>query len=126
MPEPVRKRAPNNLRYVAHAGAALLLCALAHAEPLPLWEVGAGVAPLCLPDYRGSDQSRNYLLPFPWLVYRGDMLKADREGIRARLFGAERVELDVSLSGSVPVNSERNRARAGMPDLHPTAEVGPV
>ena len=39
--------------------------------PRPLWELGLGVAALRLPDYRGSDQSSTYLLPLPYVVYRG-------------------------------------------------------
>jgi len=37
----------------------------------PLWEVGAGGGFLMMPDYRGSDKTRPYLLPFPYAVYRG-------------------------------------------------------
>lgn len=103
----------------------LLACASAHAERLPLWELGAGAAALRLPDYRGSEQSRGYLLPLPWFVYRGEILKADREGVRARLFDTDRVELDISVNGSVPVRSDRNRARGDMPDLKPIFEIGP-
>lgn len=112
------------LASLALAGAAAFAAPAAGAE-LPLWEAGAGVTALRLPDYRGSDQSRGYLLPFPYLVYRGEVLRVTREGVRARLFDARRVELDLSASGSVPVDSDRNRARAGMPDLRPTLEVGP-
>ena len=116
---------------VPRATAALLLCAgnvwpCAQAEMLPLWEAGAGVTALRLPDYRGSEQSRGYVLPLPWFVYRGEVVKADRNGVRARLFDSDRVELDLSINGSVPVRSERNRARSGMPDLRPTLEIGPV
>ena len=52
---------------------------LAHAEPLPLWELGAGAAVVSFPDYRGSDRQRSYLLPLPYVVYRGDVLQIDRE-----------------------------------------------
>jgi outer membrane scaffolding protein for murein synthesis (MipA/OmpV family) len=112
-----------------------LLCALAaisaaapgaRAESLPLWEAGGGATVLHFPDYRGSEQHRNYLLPVPWFVYRGEVVRADREGLRAQIFDTDRVELDLSVNGSVPVNSSRNRARAGMPDLKPTLELGPL
>lgn len=98
----------------------------AHAQLLPLWEAGAGAAALRLPDYRGSEQSRDYLLPVPWFVYRGEVIKADRDGVRARVFDSDRVEFDISVNGSVPVDSRDNRARSGMPDLRPTLEIGPV
>lgn len=101
--------------------------ALAGAEQVmrPRWELGAGAAGLSMPDYRGSDRQRAYLLPIPYLVYRGDVLKVDREKIRGLLFKSERLELDLSLNGSVPVNSSDNAARRGMPNLDPTVEVGP-
>ncbi len=106
-----------------------LLCALAAApaaaEELPLWELGVGIGGFALPDYRGSDQTRGVVLPVPYAVYRGDFLKADRKGIRGELLDTERVELNISVAASLPVNSSRNDARAGMPDLRPSLELGP-
>ena len=91
----------------------------------PLWELGVGVAGLRLPDYRGSDQSRGYLLPLPYVVYRGTWLKADRDGARALLFDTQRVKVDVSVAASTPTRSEDNAAREGMPNLPGTGEIGP-
>jgi outer membrane scaffolding protein for murein synthesis (MipA/OmpV family) len=96
------------------------------AGEVPLWEGGAGVAVIDFPDYRGSDERNTYVLPVPYFVYRGKYLKIDREKVRGLLFKTERVELDVSLSGSVPVKSSDNEARQGMPDLDPTLEIGPA
>jgi outer membrane protein len=90
----------------------------------PLWELGLGVAGLRLPDYRGSDQSRSYVLPLPYIVYRGTWLKADRDGARALLFNTERVKVDVSVAGSTPTRKD-DVAREGMPSLKATAEIGP-
>jgi MipA family protein len=90
---------------------------------LPLWELGIGAAALRLPDYRGADQSRNYLLPFPYVVYRGDWLRADREGARAVLLDVQRVEFDLSVGAAAPARN--NAAREGMPELAPRLEVGP-
>jgi hypothetical protein len=59
-----------------------LACLAARAADEPLWEAGMGVAAVYLPDYRGSDHSRGYALPFPYFVYRGDFFKSDREGVR--------------------------------------------
>jgi outer membrane protein len=94
-------------------------------KQLPLWEAGLGGITLILPDYRGSDETRTYLLPFPYLVYRGDFLKVDREQISGILFKTNRLQLDMSFDGSAPVESSKNKARQGMPDLDPTFEVGP-
>jgi outer membrane scaffolding protein for murein synthesis (MipA/OmpV family) len=102
-----------------------LLPAVARAEGLALWEIGLGVAGLYLPDYRGADEARAYALPFPVVIYRGERVRADREGLRGRLFDTDRVELDVSLGGALPVRSDRNEARRGMPALDPVLEFGP-
>lgn len=96
-----------------------------HARELPLWEAGAGVAAIDFPDYRGSDERHAYVLPVPYVVYRGEFLKVDREKVRGLFFKNDKAELDISLSGSVPVKSADNRARQGMPDLYPTLEIGP-
>ena len=106
----------------------LLLGAMAvpaQAELRPEWEFGVGATAFTFPDYRGSDESRGYLLPFPYLIYRGDVLRVDRQGVRGVFFESERVELDMSISGAPPVDSSKNRAREGMPDLDPTFEIGP-
>lgn len=62
---------------------------------------------------------------YPFLIYRGDILTVDRERISGRLFRTDRILLDVSFFGQVPVDSSDNEARRGMPDLDPTFEVGP-
>ena len=108
------------------ACALLLIATGARAQQLPLWELGGGGSVLRFPDYRGSEESRTYVLPVPWLVYRGELLRADRDGMRATLFDSERVEFNISINGSVPVRSDRNRAREGMEDLRALLEVGPV
>jgi MipA family protein len=92
---------------------------------LPLWELGLGAGVLSLPHYRGSDQSHTWLLPAPYVVYRGTWLKADRDGTRAVLLDTDRLELNLSLAASAPTRSQDNRARAGMADLSPTLELGP-
>lgn len=91
----------------------------------PLWELGLGATSLSLPHYRGSDQRHTWLLPLPYGTYRGDILRADRDGARAMLFEDGRLELEMSLSASPPTRSEDNLARAGMPDLAATLELGP-
>jgi outer membrane scaffolding protein for murein synthesis (MipA/OmpV family) len=114
-------------RRLIHLATLLLVCSAGHAfaAEKPLWELGVGISALSLPDYRGSDQSSLYAIPFPYLVYRGTFLKADRNGIRGTFFDSDRIELNLSLGASLPVNSDDNRARQGMPDLQPTVEFGP-
>lgn len=100
--------------------------AVAQGQQVPRWEVGAGVATLNLPDYRGSDERSTYVLPLPYVVYRGERLRADRDGIRGMLFDGERFNINLSLNGTLPVSDDNNVARRGMEDLRPTVEIGPT
>lgn len=97
----------------------------AQGRQYPLWEVGLGGVLLYMPDYRGADESRGHGFMFPYVIYRGDTIKVDRESIRGLLFKTDRLKLDFSLHGSVPVDSSKNKARQGMPNLDPTFEIGP-
>ena len=119
-------------RKASSAAAGALLCAFlaiattcARAEERPLWEAGAGATILSFPDYRGSNERRPWVLPFPYLIYRGEFLKADERRVRGLLAKLEPFELDASFNATVPVKSSENTARQGMPDLDPTVEVGP-
>lgn len=95
-------------------------------DELPLWEVGIGIVPSTFPAYRGARDQKYYLLPFPYVAYRGDILKVDRDGIRATLFDSDRVQLNLSLGGAIPVDSTGSSAREGMPDLDGELEIGPT
>jgi outer membrane scaffolding protein for murein synthesis (MipA/OmpV family) len=114
--------------------AGMILCAAlflglsrpASAETVPQWELGAGVVGLLMPDYRGSDEDRLYLLPVPYVIYRLEWIKADRTGIRSKLLNWEQAEINLSLSATPPVRSKNNRAREGMSDLKPMVELGPT
>ena len=113
--------------------AGLILCAAlfpglsqqAVAGAVPQWELGAGVVGLLLPDYRGSDEVRSYLLPVPYIIYRLEWLKADQAGIHSKLLHWEEAEVNLSLSATPPVRSRKNHAREGMSDLKPMVEFGP-
>ena len=105
--------------------ATLVAQSVGAAESLPLWEVGGGVAVIDFPDYRGADERTTFVLPFPYLVYRGDFLKAERGRVRGQFLKTERTELNVSIDGSIPVDSSKNSARRGMPDLDPHLQLGP-
>ena len=58
--------------------------------------------------------------------YHGDLLRADDEsGTRFRFINVEKFDLDLSFGGSFPTDTGNNTARAGMPNLDWTAEIGP-
>ncbi len=95
------------------------------AEEKPLWEAGLGVTALQLPAYRGSAETRTDVLPIPYLVYRGEHLKADKDGVRGVLFDSDRFEVNLSLAASPPVDSDSIKVRQGMPNLKSSLELGP-
>lgn len=99
--------------------------AAAATNGLALWEVGLAGAGARIPLYRGSDEYRTYAFPMPYVIYRGDILKMDREGIRGLFYRNERIETDVSFGGNPPV-TDGAEVRRGMPDLDPVLEAGPA
>jgi outer membrane protein len=101
-------------------------CGVASSEQLPVWQVGLGGGAINIPDYRGSDETGTYPYPFIMPILRSERLKADEDGIRGLIFDAENATLDISLDGSVPVDSKDNAARTGMPDLDPVVQIGPM
>ncbi|MEP7262659.1 MAG: MipA/OmpV family protein [Usitatibacter sp.] len=113
------------IRLLPAVATVLLAPHCVQARDEPLWEAGLGVAGVSFPDYRGSSQSQGYALPSPYFVYRGDFFKADRNGMRGVFFKNDDVDLNLSVGASLPVDSSENSARAGMPDLRPSVEVGP-
>ena len=98
----------------------LLLSRVGFAFHLPLWEAGAGLGVLNVPHYRGSETEVDISIPFPYLIYRGDLLRVDHEdGIRGKMFQSDNVKIDLSLAGSIPVPDTDEGARSDMPGLDP-------
>jgi MipA family protein len=112
---------------VLFALAASFICAFfaapAMAKEEPLLEVGLGIGAIAFEDYRGSSTTHAYPLPIGYLLYNGDFLKADRDGVRGLLFNQSWVELNLSGNLTTPVKNDRERS--GMPDLRSTVEAGP-
>jgi MipA family protein len=90
-----------------------------------LWELGLFNVAARLPHYRGSDEYRTYVFPLPYFIYRGEIVQADREGLRGIFFRSERLESSFSFWGNPPVDDD-NEARRGMPDMDAIVEAGPA
>jgi MipA family protein len=106
--------------------AALCCCILtSRGAEKPLWELGLGAGTVAFSDYRGADSGHAYPVPVLYAVYRGRFLKADRDGVRGEFFNNRLAEFKISVNATTPVSSRRNDARAGMPYLEPTFEIGP-
>jgi outer membrane scaffolding protein for murein synthesis (MipA/OmpV family) len=118
---PTRSK-PSRSAWMAALGVALGVQS-ASAGQKPVWDFGLGVGAVSFMDYRGADTAHVYVLPVPVLYYRGKFLRADRNGIRGLFFNQKWVELNLSANASTPVHN--NAARAGMPGLRSTVEIGP-
>jgi outer membrane scaffolding protein for murein synthesis (MipA/OmpV family) len=107
--------------------AFLALAALpAKAQQLPVFEAGIAGGGGFLPAYPASDQNRWRGLAVPYIIYRGNVFRADDNGLRARTSLADGIELSVSASGGVNASSDDVTARQGMPDLEWLGELGPT
>ena len=107
-------------------GLSLLLwltAANAEQQTLPKLELGVSLAVLDIPNYRGSENSTTYVLPVPYIKYRGEKFKIDG-GIQNTWFDSENLKLSLSGNGTLPVDDD-NPERVGMPELDATVEIGP-
>lgn len=117
------------MKQIAAACALLSLFSVAGAGPaqedeeLPLWEFGLFNVVGSLPAYRGSDENVTYAVPLPYFVYRGEVIKAERDNVKGLLLDYGNLVGDLSIF--VHVN-ENDDAREGMPELAPLLfELGP-
>lgn len=90
------------------------------------FEWGLGLLTFNADHYRGSDQSKNWLLPLPYFVYTGENIEAEPSFIRGTFFKNDSFSFKLSLNAGLSVESEKNNARRGMPSLDYTLEAGPM
>jgi outer membrane protein len=110
--------------------ALVLACAGASGDPpaesnLPLWEAGIGAGGVTTPAYPGAKTHSSRGLALPFLLYRGEILRSDQQGIGARLVNTDQLQFDIGFAASLPAHSEDVAARRGMPDLGTLIEFGP-
>ncbi|MDJ0389530.1 MipA/OmpV family protein [Roseomonas sp. E05] len=98
----------------------------ADAHLQPKFEAGIAGGGGWLPDYPAAGQNHPQGLFFPYVIYRGEILRSDAQGVRGRFYNSESIGLDLSLSGAFPASSSDNDAREGMPDLDWLGEIGPA
>ncbi|MGF1527205.1 MAG: MipA/OmpV family protein [Candidatus Competibacterales bacterium] len=113
----------------AIAGGAIPGMSYAQGNPavgLPLWELGIGAGFSYGPDYPAAAQNSLNGLPFPVIIYRGDIFRTgDGELIRGQFIDTRRLEFSIGADGAFPADSDENDARDGMPDLDYLVELGP-
>lgn len=122
----------SSLTCLAGLSAAMVLTPAAQAQSegegagrKPLWEVGfvaGGVSQLAYP---GADQQVHRAAVLPYVLYRGEFVRADRDTAGLRAIRTDDFELDVGFAGSFGASSDKIEARRGMPDLGTLIEFGP-
>lgn len=117
-----------NLSFSGHSIKAEESTSATDMTPVKTWEFGLGVGAVTGPDYRGSDESRTYVAPIPYVVYRGKFIQSDRDGVRGQFKHTDNYEFTLSLSANVTPESHKNSLRneLGLPELGSTLELGPA
>lgn len=85
---------------------------------------GIGSTIISIPSYIGSSKQNNFLLPFPYIQYKSKYINIDRDKIYNEFYRKDKIQLQFSLSGMLPVES-KDTARDGMKDLDAIIEIGP-
>ncbi len=95
------------------------------AEEARRLEVGIGIGAISVPHYRGADEQKTYVFPYPYIRYEGKRLKVNREGGHFYFIKTPRFRLNVSAGFTPPTDSHDNKTRENMPDLDAIIEFGP-
>lgn len=125
------RRSAHALRGAAAALLVFSTAPTAHAQSdtatpsLPLWELGFFAGAVTTPAYPAALERNNRALVLPVVVYRGEIFRAERGNVGARLVHTEDTEVDIGFAASLPASSNDIAARKGMPDLGTLVEFGP-
>jgi outer membrane scaffolding protein for murein synthesis (MipA/OmpV family) len=98
---------------------------LEYSTRLPLWEAGLLAGGITQPAYPGADQRASLLSALPYVIYRGEYLRADRGTVGVRAIKTPRTELDVGFGASLGSRADDIEVRRGMDDLGILLEFGP-
>ncbi len=108
------------------SGATISSTVMAQApSAAPLWELGAAAIGVSQQAYPGSDQQVNTGLLLPFFIYRGEVLRADRDAAGIRALKTETFEIDIGVAGSFGAGSGSIDTRKGMSELGTLIELGP-
>lgn len=90
-----------------------------------LWEVGVASFGLSQQAWPGASEDVRRAIALPYVLYRGPMLRIDREAFGMRAVKTPNFELDVGFSGALGSRAKDTVARQGMPELGTLVEFGP-
>lgn len=114
--------------------AGILACgvAAAFAQTVPaeqgvksLWEAGVGGLAVTQPAYPGAGTSASLVVALPFVIYRGEFLRAEEGSVGLRAIKTPRYEFDIGFSGFVGSRANDVPARTGMADIGTLIEFGP-
>ena len=92
---------------------------------LPVWEIGAVGLAAAQSAYPGSSETVSLALAVPYVIYRGEYFRLDRDSAGFRAIHRPDFELDIGFSGSLGSRASDTVARQGMDDLGTLIEFGP-
>ena len=95
------------------------------AASSPLWEAGVFSVGGSQQAYPGSRQQVRSVILLPFLVYRGQVVRAEQGGIGVRAARSASTEFDIGLSGSFGSAAADHDARRGLPNIGTLVELGP-
>ncbi len=109
---------------------ALALPAISQAQdrtppPQPVWEFGGLGVAVSQQAYPGASQRVSRGLVLPYFIYRGELLRADRDTVGLRAILTPDFEVDIGFAGALGSNSDDIDVRRGMPDLGTLVQFGP-
>lgn len=97
-------------------------------EQSPLWEMKFAAFGRVGPAYPGSEDNEVNILPLPFPIYRGKILRVGddtEKPVTTRIFRRDRIKIDIDFGFNFPADSDDIDARTDMPDLDPLVEAGP-
>ena len=113
--------------YLIVSTALLIAATAAQAQEgtRPLWEIGVFGGVASTPAYPGAADRTSRAMVLPQLIYRGDVIRAERGTLGARMVRTDVFEFDLGFAASLPANTKDTAARQDMPDLGTLIEFGP-
>ena len=88
--------------------------------------LGVGIFGFKTHHYRGSDQTKDYFIPLPYIDYTSEHFDAEMSVLTGKIYKSKYFSMQISLNGGLDVESKKNKARIGMPPLNYTLEFGPM
>lgn len=119
-------RLPQSLALTALLGAQVHAQTTVAAAPTePLWELGVVSLGLTQQAWPGAAERVERALALPYVLYRGPLLRIDREAVGLRAVKRPDFEIDIGFSGALGSRANDTTARQGMPALGTLVEFGP-